>query len=154
MTQRPARPDFDRLTLDDLKALVVELIAENGLLRDEIARLKGLPPRPPFKPSRMEDGSDDARAPGGKRSAKGVQRARNGGPKGSLRTADLTIHAETVLKPASLPAGCRFKDCKRYVVQDLRIEAHVTRYHRECYRTRGSGSSGTKTAFQLSSSVF
>jgi hypothetical protein len=33
-----------------------------------------------------------------------------------------------------LPEDCRFKGRKRFVVQDLRLEAHVTRYHRECYR--------------------
>lgn len=129
------RPDIDSMKPDDIKALVVDLLEEIGRLRDEIARLKGLPPRPPFRPSRMEDGTDSARTPSDKRSAKGSRRPRNGGRKGSVRTADLTIHDEKVLKPEALPAGCRFKGRKRFVVQDLRLEAHVTRYHRECYRT-------------------
>src|SRR6202521_1030398 len=110
MPRPPTRPDLDSMKPDDVKALVVDLLEEIGRLRDEIARLKGLPPRPPFKPSR------------------------NGGRKGSVRTADLTIHEEKVLKPGALPEGCRFKGRKRFVVQDLRLEAHVTRYHRACYR--------------------
>lgn len=134
MTRPPTRPDLDGMNPDDVKALVVDLLEEIGRLRDEIARLKGLPPRPPFKPSRMEDGTDSERTPSDKRTAKGIKRPRNGGRKGSVRTADLTIHEEKVLKPAALPEGSRFKGRKRYVVQDLRLEAHVTRYHRECYR--------------------
>jgi Transposase IS66 family/Protein of unknown function (DUF1192) len=131
-----SRADLDRLSPDDLKALVIELRGEIARLRDEIARLKGLPPRPPLTPSRMEDGTDHPkRAADDKRSAKGAKRMRNGGPKGSLRTADLTIDAEKVLKPDNLPAGCRFKGRKRYVVQDLQINAFVTRYHRERYLT-------------------
>src|ERR1700681_666004 len=129
-----SRPDLDSMKPDDVKALVVDLLEEIGRLRDEIARLKGLPPRPPFKPSRMEDGTDNERTPSDKRSARGSRRPRNGGRKGSVRTADLTIHEEKVLKPGPLPEGCRFKGRKRFVVQDLRLEAHVTRYHRACYR--------------------
>ena len=85
MPRPPARPDLDSMKLDDVKALVVDLLEEIGRLRDEIARLKGLPPRPPFKPSRMEDGTDSARTPSDKRSAKGSRRPRNGGQKGSVR---------------------------------------------------------------------
>ncbi len=134
MPRPPTRSDLDSMKPDDVKALVVDLLEEIGRLRDEIARLKGLPPRPPFKPSRMEDGTDSERTPSDKRSAKGCKRPRNGGRKGSVRTADLTIHEEKVLKPGALPEGCRFKGRKRFVVQDLRLEAHVTRYHRACYR--------------------
>ena len=67
----PRPPDLDSMKPDDVKALAVDLLEENGRLRDEIARLKGLPPRPPFKPSRMEDGTDSERTPSDKRSARG-----------------------------------------------------------------------------------
>src|SRR5208282_6725173 len=128
MSEPPKRPDPERMTADDLRALVLELLEENRRLRDEIARLKRLNPRPRFKPSRMEDGTDGERKPDGRRTSKGTKRPRNGGQRGSLRTADLTIHDERLLKPAAVPAGSRFKGRKRYVVQDLRLEAHVTRY--------------------------
>jgi Transposase IS66 family len=126
-------PDLSQLSPDDLRALVRDLMSQIAALRDEIARLKNIPPRPRLKPSRMEDGTDGERSPDDKRSSKGQKRPRNGGSKGSLRTADLTIHEEKVLKPAALPEGCRFKGRKRFVVQDLVLEARVTRYHRECY---------------------
>jgi hypothetical protein len=36
------------------QATMVALRAENQALRDEVARLKGLPPRPPLRPSGIE----------------------------------------------------------------------------------------------------
>ena len=36
---------------------MAQLRAENAALREEVARLKGLPPRPKLKPSGMEKGS-------------------------------------------------------------------------------------------------
>src|SRR5271155_3595891 len=133
--------NIDALSIDELKRLVSELLAviaelkvENGALKDEIAVLKGQKPRPKIRPSRMEDGTDRDRKPGDKRSSKGEKRPRNGGDR-SLRTADLTIDEEKVLKPEELPAGSRFKGRKRYVVQDLEIRSHVIRYHRERYVT-------------------
>ena len=53
--------EIERLAIGDLRALVTSLLAEvlrlraeNAALREEIARLKGLPPRPKLKPSGME----------------------------------------------------------------------------------------------------
>ena len=65
-----APPDIDGLP-EDLKQLIVKLLAENAELRrenaelrEEIARLKGLKGRPQIKPSGMEDGTSSK--PGGK----------------------------------------------------------------------------------------
>jgi hypothetical protein len=87
-----------------------------------------------MEPSRLEEGGDRVRGRREKRSAKGVARPRNGGRKGSQRTDELSNDEERVLRAAGRAAGCRFLGCKRYVVQDLRVCAHVTRYHRERYR--------------------
>jgi hypothetical protein len=137
----PSVPHIDRLCAADLRRLVGELLAaiaglkgEVAALKDEIAVLKGQKPRPKIRPSRMEDGTDTARKPGDKRTSKGEKRPRNGGER-SVRTADLTIDAEKILKPEALPAGSRFKGRKRFVVQDLEIRPHVTRYHRERFVT-------------------
>ena len=68
----PPPPDtaaLETLSLAELRGLVGALVskvaelgaanaalkAENQALRDEVARLKGLPPRPPSRPSGMEE---------------------------------------------------------------------------------------------------
>ena len=70
-------PDgLDALPLSELRGLVADLIGqvraltdENRALRDEVARLKGLPPRPPTRPtpSGMEKASERAQATPGQR---------------------------------------------------------------------------------------
>jgi transposase len=130
--------------VEDHLALIATQKEEIASLQDEIACLKGHKPRPKIKPqaqpraqpSGMENGSNETdRKPGDPRSSKGKKRPRNGGGDRSVRTSDLTVHEDQLLKPADLPEGARFKDRKRYVVQDLRVEPHVIRYHRERYVT-------------------
>ena len=98
--------------------------AEIAALKDEIARLKGLPPRPKFKvtPSGMEQA---ASKPAGK---KGRRRGR-----GSLRDR-LPVTSEVKLKAAA-PAGSRFRGYEDVLVQDLQISVAVTRYRRERWET-------------------
>ncbi|MFC4595921.1 hypothetical protein [Sphingobium tyrosinilyticum] len=83
----------DRLTSEN-----AELKAENLALKDEIARLKGLPPRPKFKakPSGMEQATSKPK------SKKGRKRGR-----GSVRDK-LVVTSEVKLK-ADAPAGSRFR---------------------------------------------
>ena len=70
----PEPEEIERLAIGDLRSLVTSLLAEvlrlraeNAALREEIARLKGLPPRPKLKPSGMEQASEPpAPQPSGK----------------------------------------------------------------------------------------
>ncbi len=111
---------------DQLKIENTRLKVDNQLLRDEIARLKNLPPRPPFKPSGMEKATSD-KAAGSKE-----QPSRRRGPKGDTGR----VTREEVLF-ASVPPGSRFKGYKDCVVRDLVLRAEVIRYRRECWQTPG-----------------
>lgn len=124
---------MDALPLSELRGLVTDLIGqvraltdENRALRDEVARLKGLPPRPPTRPtpSGMEKASERAQAKSGQRR------------RGPVHERGVSTR-EVVLK-AAVPAGSRFKCFEDVVVRDLVLEAVVIRYRRE--RWTGSGS--------------
>ncbi|MBP1184185.1 transposase [Methylobacterium sp. PvR107] len=124
-------PDgLDALPLSELRGLVADLIGqvrtltdENRALRDEVARLKGLPPRPPTRPtpSGMEKASERAQAKPGQR-RRGPVHERG------------VITREVLLK-AAVPPGSRFKGFEDVVVRDLVLEAVVIRYRRERWST-------------------
>src|SRR6266581_4640528 len=146
-------PDsLERLTQADLIGVVRDLIGEVGRLRaenekligaltklkaehqavkDELARLKKLPPRPPHKPSGMDKetdrgGSGDS---GNKNTAGDKPRRRRGS-----QLDKLTIDATVVVR-AKAPAGSRHKGYEEIVVQDLSLSPRVTRYRRERWET-------------------
>ncbi|WP_205963932.1 hypothetical protein, partial [Pseudoruegeria sp. SK021] len=109
--------------LETAEAGRAALQIENQELRDEIARLKNLPPRPPFKPSGMEKATEDgARKPGGPRRPRGAKRDTH------------NITREEVLT-ASAPSGSRFKGYETVLVRDLVISAELVRYRRERWLT-------------------
>jgi hypothetical protein len=93
---------------------------DNQALKDEIARLKHLPPRPPFKPSGMEKSTQPRPAGPGRRPGRGAKRDRV--------TREVTIRVEA-------PPGSRFKGYKTVVHRDLMVVAKVVRYKRERWVT-------------------
>jgi hypothetical protein len=106
--------------IDRLEQEVERLRLDNQALKDEIARLKHLPPRPPFKPSGM-DKATQPKPPGpGRRPGRGAKRDRV--------TREVTIRAE-------VPPGSRFKGYKTLVRRDLILAAEVVRYKRERWVT-------------------
>ncbi len=128
----PPPDDLDRLSPTELKSLVVkqweqmvELQRLVASLRDEIARLKGGPPRPNLKPSGMERGTEP-KPPGGGGGRKH--------PRGSTRSK-LTVHEERTVKVAAPPRGSRFKGYTSFVVQDLVIRPHVVNFRCERWQT-------------------
>jgi hypothetical protein len=108
-----------------------------GQLRDEIAILKGEKAKPKFKPSGMEQETEPETSDGDAGAGDGT----GGPPKrpGSAKrrkTVQLTIHETVRVTPGvELPAGSRFKGYRDFVVQDLRIAAHNTRYRLEVWQT-------------------
>jgi hypothetical protein len=93
---------------------------DNQALKDEIARLKNLPPRPPFKPSGMEKATQPRPTGPGRRPGRGAKRDRV--------TREVTLRAE-------VPPGSRFKGYKTVVRRDLILTAEVVRYKRERWVT-------------------
>src|SRR4051812_17754499 len=87
--------EIERLAIGELRSLVESLLAEvarlraeNAALREEIARLKGLPPRPKLKPSGMEKASQPHRhlqAAGGAAADQSARRFRDRGSGGLAR---------------------------------------------------------------------
>ena len=74
----------------ELGSVIAALKAENQALRDEVARLKGLPPRPPSRPSGMEKATGGSAGPG-----EGGKRSRRW--RGAKRDRD-AVSAEVVVK--------------------------------------------------------
>ena len=126
----PEATPLEALSPAELRGLVGELIAEvdrlraeNRALRDEVARLKGLPPRPPpARPSGMEQATG-----GGTGTGQGGRRSRR--RRGAKRDRD-AVTAEVVVKAAP-PPGSRFKGYQDILVRELRLSAEVVRYRRE-----------------------
>jgi Transposase IS66 family len=113
---------------EKLGAALAKLKVEHQAVRDELARLKHLPPRPPQKPSGM-DRATDARGPeaGGDKGGRSTRR------RGS-QLDKLTIGATVVVR-AKAPTGSRHKGYEDIVVQDLSLCPQVTRYRRERWET-------------------
>jgi len=107
---------------------LVEIIqrqeTEIKALRDEIHKLKGNTRRPKIEPSRLLQPPPESQADGGQRP---------GSAKRS-KTAELPIHADVPLVIEGLPAGTQVEGYRDFVVQDLQIAAHNTRYRRTVYR--------------------
>jgi hypothetical protein len=113
---------------EELDGAFSKLKVEHQAVRDELARLKNLPPRPPQKPSGMDKATDrpDPQANGSKG---GRSTQRRGG-----NLDKLTI-THTVEVKVEAPVGSRHKGYEEIVVQDLIVNPLVTRYRRERWET-------------------
>ncbi|MFN0191104.1 MAG: transposase [Aestuariivirga sp.] len=111
-----------------LAGALEKLKAEHQAVKDELARLKHLPPRPPQNPSGMEKATN-GKEPGDDGDKDGRSPRRRGS-----QLDKLTIN-ETVVLKAKAPAGSRHKGYEEIVVQDLSLNPKVTRYRRERWET-------------------
>ena len=118
-----------RLENEKLSVALGKLRVEHQAAKDELARLKHLPPRPPIKPSGM-DKATDAKGPEGRGGEKGGRSTQRRGS----QLDKLTIGATVVVR-AKAPAGSRHKGYEDIVVQDLSLKPTVTRYRRERWET-------------------
>jgi hypothetical protein len=118
-----------RAESEKLNAALAAAKRETQELKDEIRRLKGLPPRPPMKPSGMEKATDRPAA-AEEPSAAEASPPRRRGPGVSKLRID-----RTVTLPAPAPTGSRHKGYEEIIVQDIAIKPEVTLYRRERWTT-------------------
>ncbi len=124
-------PEDEKTPLVLQLLVVIEQQAEQiQQLKDEIARLKNHPPRPDIKPSSLEKKK--------KRKSRSSRRKRPGSKKRS-KTAEMKIHKTRPIEPKNIPAGSEFRYYKDFVVQDIIIEPHNTRFRLKVYQTPGGG---------------
>ena len=120
-----------RKETEKLTAALASANREKQELKDEIRRLKGLPPRPPrppTKPSGMEEATD--RPAPQTPSAPETSPPRRRGP----GVSKLSV-GHTVTLTASAPEGSRHKGYEDIIVQDLAFKPEVTLYRRERWVT-------------------
>src|SRR5450432_2675210 len=97
---------------EKLVGVLAKLRLEHQAVKDELARLKHLPPRPPIKPSGMD-------------TATGAEGRRTDGEKDGRSTRRRGSHLDklrigaTILVPAKAPEGSRHKGYEDIVVQDF-----------------------------------
>ena len=122
--------EVERLRQDGekLNAALAALRAESQTLKDEIRRLKGLPPRPPIKPSGMDKATDRAGAERLNEADKPPPHRRGPG------VSKLSIERTVTLATAA-PAGSRQKGYEEIIVQDIAFRPEVTLYRRERWAT-------------------
>ena len=140
MKKLPSLPDIPESdqtpVVKALLGLVEQLIdcvqqqdEEIALLKDEVNILKGEKKRPVFKGSKLDKNT------GSDRPSESFPKKRSGSDK-KRKTQNLVIHEDKVIKPdVPVPPGSRFKGYRNFVVQDLNINAHTTRYRLEHWVT-------------------
>jgi len=112
--------------VDRLLRIIEEQQAEIRAMRDEIARLKGLPRRPTIRPSTLN-------APHPDPAHKKKRRGKRPGSAKRKKTVELPIHETIPLPLEGLPEGTRQNGYEDFVVQDVKIEAHNVCYRRLRY---------------------
>jgi hypothetical protein len=113
---------------EELEGALAKLKVEHQAVKDELARLKKLPPRPPQKPSGMDKATDRPES-----EAKGSKGGRSTERRGS--NLDKLTVTRTVVVEVEAPAGSRRKGYEDIVVQDVVLNPSVTRYRRERWET-------------------
>src|SRR6202034_2887012 len=108
-------------------ATLAKLRIEHQAVKDELARYKKLPPRPPQKPSGMDKATERDFGAAETKAERSTRR------RGS--NLDKLKLDRTVVVKASAPAGSRFKGYEDVVIQDLALHPLVTCYRRERWQT-------------------
>jgi len=93
-----------------------------ALLKDEINILKGEKKRPVFKPSKLDKETDTDQKPDS-------ESKKQSGSRKKKKNIHLVIHKDKIIKPTGdIPEGSILKGHKQFIVQDVKISSHNTRY--------------------------
>lgn len=138
-------PEAERTpTVQELLRTIAELQEENRKLREEIDRLKGVPPKPQRKPSML--GQDQPPQSGsGKKAKRKKRKGKRPGSTKRKKTSQLHIDIIVPCVPENLPEGAVRVSCRDWIVQDLEVRSHNICYRREVYQLPD----GTLVAGQL-----
>jgi hypothetical protein len=127
----PKLPDIPEEQRTEVVSTLLEVIRiqQEALqqLRDEIARLKGQKPKPTIKPSKLEQGLQNNQKDDGTGKRPGSMKR--------SKTEELQIHETKEIRPEGIPPGSRFKGYQDYVVQDILMKLHNTKYRLENWQT-------------------
>ena len=103
-------------------------------LKDEINILKGEKKRPKFKPSKLDQETDKDKD--NKSTEKSSKKGKRPGSSKKPKNSQLTIHEDKIISPEGpVPEGSRFKGYQDFIVQELEIKTHNTRYRQERWVT-------------------
>ena len=116
------------LSKDELFAIILKQQEDIQILKDEIARLKNLPPRPKIKPSDLDKDTEREL----KNKEKGENSQKKGRKKKNLKNR---VSKTQVIEATEVPEGSRKAGFSDYYVQDLVIAAEVIRLRRERWLT-------------------
>ena len=120
--------------IENLREENQRLKEEAQQMRDEIAVLKGEKAKPKFKPSKMDENTDKDKADADQ--GEDAEKLKRAGSAKRSKTAQLQIHEERVISPATpVPPDARFKGYRDVVIQGLVIKTHNIRYRLECWQT-------------------
>lgn len=108
--------------IDRQHGMINDLLADVGILKEEIKRLKNHEGKPRIKPSQMDKDKLNKNSSNPKKRAGSKKRSKN---------AELTIHEEQTIPVDNIPKGSRFKGYQYYTVQDIVIQTKNTRYKLE-----------------------
>jgi hypothetical protein len=121
-------------------------------LEDEMRELKGGPRKPRLKPSVLENkasresGEDTQNEPEANKQRRGKPQRR--------KTEQLTIHETRCVEASGVPEGSEFKGYRRYVVQDLELEAHNTCFWLAQWQTPTGGYVGAEVPLAVAGGHF
>jgi hypothetical protein len=113
--------------IEQISVVNLQQAEEIQVLKDEIARLKGLKPKPVIKPSTLEKVPEEDKE-------KDPSEKRPGSDKRS-KTFELTIHNTIPIAPECIPPGSTFIEHRPYTVQGIQIAPYNVCYILECWRT-------------------